>query len=326
VVSGAQSPLKLPPGAGAEGWLHGATLALVTLPIAHVAGAFVPIEVIPITVAGILYWHRAMVLSWDGRKVPAWRQICFGAGLATVAIALFSPIGHISEELVLAHMGEHLLIGDIASLLLVLGLTRSLLQPLLAIRVFNRLQVLTHPALAFPLWAVNLFFWHVPAIYQDAYGAAPVHALEHTTFLFFGCLMWMPVFGPLPKPEWFGAGWKVGYVIAVRFTGAILGNVLMWSGTVLYPIYAPGERYWGITPLADQSTAGVIMMVEGTFLALGVLAWVFFEVAREGTEKQHLLDLAQERGVQLDERRAQRAVAAGHGALLEERLSAAHDE
>ncbi len=289
--------------------------------LAHVTGAFVPIEVIPITVAGVLYWHRVLVLSWDDRKVPLWRQLCFGAGLLTISIALFSPIGHISDELVLAHMGEHLLIGDIASLLIVLGLTRSLLQPILAIRLFNRLQVLTHPAVAFPLWAINLFLWHVPAIYQDAYGAAPVHALEHTTFLFFGCLMWMPIFGPLPKPRWFSAGWKVAYVIAVRFTGAILGNVLMWSGSVLYPIYAPGERYWHISPIADQSTAGVIMMVEGTFLALGVLAWVFFEVAREGTEKQDLLDLARERGIELDERRAQRAVAAGHGALLEERLN-----
>jgi putative membrane protein len=298
----------------------------VSIPFAHVAGAFVPIEVIPITVAGVLYWHRVMVLRWDGRRVPLWRQLCFGAGLLTISIALFSPIGHISEELVIAHMGEHLLIGDIASLLLVLGLTRSLLQPLLAIRLFNRLQVLTHPALAFPLWAVNLFFWHVPAIYDAAYGTAPLHALEHTTFLFFGCLMWMPIFGPLPKPEWFSAGWKVAYVIAVRFTGAILGNVLMWSGSVLYPIYAPGERYWGISALTDQSTAGTLMMVEGTFLALGVLAWVFFEVAREGTEKQDLLDLARERGVELDERRAQRAVAAGHGALLEERLTAARDD
>jgi hypothetical protein len=94
----------------------------------------------------------------------------------------------------------------------------------------------------------------------------------------------------------------------------------MWSGTVLYPIYAPGERYWGISAVADQSTAGVIMMVEGTFLALGVLAWVFFEVAREGTEKQRLLDLAYDRGFALDERRARRAVAAGHGALLERRI------
>ena len=147
-----------------------------------------------------------------------------------------------------------------------------------------------------------------------------IHALEHASFIFFGCLMWMPIFGPLPKPAWFGAGWKVAYVIAVRFVGAILGNVLMWSGTVLYPVYAPGERYWGISPIADQSTAGVIMMIEGTFLALGVLAWVFFEVAREEIEKQRLLDLAYERGIDLDESRARRAVAAGHGALLEERL------
>jgi len=298
----------------------------VTLPFAHVAGAFVPLEVIPLTVAGILYWHRATVLAWDGRPVPAWRQACFGAGLATIAIALFSPIGHISEELVIAHMGEHLLIADIASLLLVLGLTRSLLQPVLAIHFFNRLQILAHPAVALPLWALNLYLWHVPALYQDAFGAAPVHALEHATFLFFGCLMWMPVFGPLPKPAWFSAGWKVGYVIAVRFAGAILGNVLMWSGSVLYPIYEPGERFWGISPLADQSTAGVIMMIEGTFLVLGVLAWVFFEVAREGVEKQRLLDLARERGVELDESRAQRAVAAGHGALLEKRLNASGGE
>jgi putative membrane protein len=292
----------------------------VTVPIAHVAGAFVPLEVFPITIAGILYWHRAMVLSWDGRHVPPWRQLCFGAGLATIAIALFGPLGHISEELVLAHMGEHLLIGDVASLLLVLGLTRSVLQPVLAIRAFDRLQVLTHPLLALPLWALDFYLWHVPALYEAAYGTAPVHALEHASFLFFGCLMWMPIFGPLPKPAWFTAGWKVGYVIAARFAGAVLGNVLMWSGSALYPIYAPGERYWGISALADQSTAGVIMMVEGTFLTLGVLAWVFFEVAREGTEKQRLLDLAHDRGFPLDERRARRAVAAGHGGLLEERI------
>jgi putative membrane protein len=129
------------------------------------------------------------------------------------------------------------------------------------------------------------------------------------------------VFGPLPKPEWFGAGWKVGYVVAVRLVSAVLGNILMWSGSVLYPIYRPGERYWAISPLADQSTAGVLMMIEGTFLILGVLAWVFFEVARQGDEKQRLLDLARERGIALDERRAQRAVAAGHATLLEERLT-----
>jgi putative membrane protein len=288
--------------------------------LAHVAGAFAPIEVFPITIGGVAYWARVRSLSWDGRSVPLWRQACFGSGLLLIAVALFSPIGHISDELVIAHMVEHLLIGDIASLLIVLGLTKSLLQPILSIKLFNRLQVLTHPLVALPLWALNFYFWHIPVIYDAAYGTAPLHALEHTTFLAFGCLMWMPIFGPLPKPEWFTAAWKVGYVIAVRFLSAILGNVLMWSDSVLYPIYGKGEHYWHISPIADQSTAGAIMMVEGTFLALGVLAWIFFEVAREGTERQHLLELAEERGFALDERRAQRAVAAGHGARLEERI------
>ena len=292
------------------------------LPLAHVAGAFAPVEVFPITIGGVAYWARVMSLSWEGRRVPLWRQLCFGSGLLLIAIALFSPIGHISDELVIAHMVEHLLIGDLASLLLVLGLTRAILQPILAIRLFNRLQVLTHPLVALPLWAVNFYLWHLPPIYDAAYGTAPIHALEHTSFLFFGCLMWMPVFGPLPKPEWFTAAWKVGYVVAVRFVSAVLGNVLMWSGSVLYPIYGPGERYWGISAMSDQSTAGAIMMVEGTFLALGLLAWIFFEVAREGSERQRLLDFAEERGFPLDERRAQRAVAAGHPALLEKRITA----
>ena len=145
----------------------------------------------------------------------------------------------------IAHMVEHLLIGDIASLLLVLGLTGPLLQPILAIKIFDRLQILANPLVAFPLWALNFFFWHIPAIYDAAYGGAAAPLRSSTRpFIFFGCLMWMPVFGPLPKPEWFTAGWKVGYVILVRFTGAILGNVLMWSGTVLYDRYAAGEAEW----------------------------------------------------------------------------------
>jgi putative membrane protein len=295
----------------------------MTPPIAHVAGVFAPLELVPMLVAAGLYAKRAATLAAKGRPVAIWRQACFAAGLLAMVVALISPIGHISEELVIAHMGEHLLLGDVAPLLLVLGLTGPLLQPILAIGIFDRLRVLAHPAVALPLWALNLFFWHTPALYEAAYAGAPIHAVEHTTFIFFGCLMWMPVFGPLPTPQWFTAAWKVGYVIAVRFTGAILGNVLMWSGSILYPVYAPGERFWGIEPLADQSTAGVLMMVEGTFLALGVLAWVFFGAAREGIEKQRLLDLAQDRGIELDAERAQRAVAAGHGARLERQLSAA---
>ena len=290
------------------------------LPLAHVEAAFAPLELLPLLVAAGLYAKRSLTLAERGRPVPLWRQLCFATGLLMIVIALVSPIAHIGEELVIAHMVEHLLLGDIATLFLVLGLTGPLLQPILAIRFFDRLRILAHPLVAFPLWALNFYFWHIPALYDAAYGGAFLHVVEHTSFIFFGCLVWMPVFGPLPKPSWFNAAWKVAYVVAVRFAGAILGNVLMWSGTVLYPRYAAGEAYWGISPLADQSTAGVVMMVEGTFLGLGLLAWVFFEVSREGIEKQRLLDLALERGVELDEARAQRAVAAGQTERLERQL------
>jgi cytochrome c oxidase assembly factor CtaG len=290
------------------------------LSLAHVGAAFAPLELLPLLVAAALYAKRSLTLAGRGRPVPLWHQLCFASGLLTIALALVSPVAHIAEELVIAHMVEHLMLGDLATLLLVLGLTGPLLQPVLSIRLFDRLRVLAHPLVAFPLWALNFYFWHIPALYDAAYGGAFVHLVEHGSFIFFGCLMWMPIFGPLPKPSWFNAAWKVGYVIAVRFAGAILGNVLMWSGTVLYPKYAEGEAYWGISPLADQSTAGVVMMVEGTFLGLGLLAWVFFEVSREGIEKQRLLDLALERGVELDEARAQRAVAAGQAERLERQL------
>lgn len=290
------------------------------LPLAHVEAAFAPLELLPLTLAGFLYAKRSLTLAQKGRPVPLWRQLCFASGLLLIVVALVSPIAHLAEELVIAHMVEHLMLGDLATLLLVLGLTGPLLQPVLAIPVFDRLRILAHPLVAFPLWALNFYFWHIPALYDAAYGGAFLHLVEHASFIFFGCLMWMPIFGPLPKPSWFNAAWKVGYVIAVRFAGAILGNVLMWSGSVLYPRYAAGEAYWGISPLADQSTAGVVMMVEGTFLGLGLLAWVFFEVSREGIEKQRLLDLAVERGVELDEARAQRAVAAGQAERLERQL------
>jgi putative membrane protein len=292
----------------------------MTLPLAHLDGFWGPVELAPMLLAAGLYAKRAATLAARGRPVPLWRQVCFGAGLLTVVATLVTPISDAAEELVIAHMVEHLMIGDLASLLLVLGLTGPLLQPILAIRVFDRLRVLTHPLIAFPLWFANFYVWHVPALYDAAYGGAPVHALEHATFVFFGCLMWMPVFGPLPTPQWFTAGWKVVYVIAVRFAGAVLGNVLMWSGSVLYTIYGPGEREWHISPVTDQSVAGVVMMVEGTFLGLGLLAWFFFQAAREGIEKQRLLDLAFEHGVELDERRAQRAVAAGQGERLERQI------
>ncbi len=277
------------------------------------------LQLAPLTLFIVLYARRVHALSSSSHPVPRWRQACFYGGLLVIGAALTS-LGLPSEELLWVHMIEHLLLGDIAALLIVLGLTGPLLAPVLRIRVFDRLRVLTHPAIAFPLWTISLYVWHLPALYQAALRHAPVHALQHAMFLGFGINMWMCLFGPLPKPRWFGNLARLIYIVAVRLAGTVLGNIFLWSGTVFYPFYLSGDAVHHISPLADQNIAGAVMMVEGSFLTLGLFCWLFLRAAREGEERQNLLDYATAHGLELTEARAARAVAAGRGAELRRRL------
>ncbi len=281
------------------------------------------IQIAPTALLGLLYARRAHRLSGSPTKIPGWRQTCFYAGLATILVALLSPIGTLSDELLYMHMVEHLLMGDVAALLIVLGLTGPLLAPILRIRLFDRLRVLTHPLIAFPLWAVDLYVWHLPVFYQAALRHQAVHALEHTMFIALGINMWMCLFGPLPKPRWFGNLAKLGYIVAVRLVGTVLGNIFLWSGTAFYPFYLRGDAAHHISPLADQNLAGGIMMVEESLLTLGLFCWLFLRAAGESEERQNLLDFAHDHGVELSDERAARAVAAGRGEDLRRRVERA---
>jgi putative membrane protein len=288
--------------------------------LAHVGGgSFEPLQVAGLTLVATAYALRAISLRQEGRPVPTWRIVSFAAGIVLIAGVFVSPVAHLGEELLLAHMAQHLVIGDIGALLVVLGVTGPVLQPLLAVPWLGWLRTLTHPLIALPLWAVNLYVWHIPALYDAAQGASALHPVEHTCFIGFGVLMWMPLVGPLPQPAWFGIPAKLGYVVGVRFAGTVLGNVFMWSNDVLYSSYE-GDAGWSISPLTDQGIAGVIMVGEGGLVTLGVIAWLFLSWAQQDSERQRLLDLAESEGVPLSEARAGRAVAAGQGARLEERL------
>jgi cytochrome c oxidase assembly factor CtaG len=281
------------------------------------------IQLAPTLALGSLYARRTHTLSSSTHPVPAWRQVCFYGGLATVLIALFSPIGELSDQLLYAHMVEHLLMGDIAALLIVLGLTGPLLAPVLRIRLFDRLRALSNPIVAFPLWTIDMYVWHLPALYQAALHHLAVHALQHTMFIALGINMWMCLFGPLPKPRWFGNLGKLFYILAVRLTGGILGNIFLWSGTVFYPFYSHPDAAHRIASLTDQRMAGGIMMTEESILTLCLFCWLFLSAARESEERQELLDFAEDHGIELSEERAARAVAAGRGADLRSRLEGA---
>jgi putative membrane protein len=272
-----------------------------------------PLEVAPALVAGLLYARRAGALQRDGRAVPAWRQLCFAAGLL-LATAGVVALGATADERFAVHMAEHLLLGDLAALLIVLGLTGPVLAPVLRLRGLGWLRAVAHPVPALLLWALNLAAWHVAALHEAAVESAAVHALQHGLFVALGVNMWMPLFGPLPMPAWFGNLAKLGYIVAVRLLGAVLANVLLWTGHPLYDVYDVAD------PLSDQTLAATVMMVEGSLLTLVLFGWLFLRAAREGEERQELLDLASSHGVELSERRAARAVHAGRGADLRRRI------
>jgi len=291
--------------------------------LAHAgSGALVPLQLLPATVGGVLYALRAQALRGTPRALPGWRQACFYGGLAVIVGSLVSPLGHLADELFLAHMAEHLLIADVGALLLVLGLTGPALAPLLRMGLLGPLRALSHPVVALAVWTVNLVVWHVPALHEAAVRHDALHALQHAGFVAGGVGVWMALVGPLPTPPWFGNGAKVVYILAVRMVGAVLANVFVFGGTTFYGVYAPGEAYWGIAPGADQVTAGSIMMVWESLLTLGLFCWLFLKTAREGEERQELLDLALARGVPLTADRAARAVGAGRGAELRKRIEA----
>jgi putative membrane protein len=273
----------------------------------------------PVALLALLYARRVRALAGSNHPVPGWRQACLYTGFVVIATAL-TALDSASQDLLYMHMVEHLLIGDIAALLIVLGLTGPVIAPILRIKLFDRLRALSHPAIAFPLWTIDLYVWHIPVLYQAALRHTGVHALEHAMFLGFGINMWMCLVGPLPTPGWFGNLGRLFYIVAVRLAGTVLGNIFLWSGTVFYPFYSRGDAVHHISPLADQNIAGAIMMVEESFLTLGLFCWLFLRAAREGEERQNLLDYAQSQGLELSEARAARAVAAGRGPELRQRL------
>jgi putative membrane protein len=267
-----------------------------------------PLQLLPAALVGAMFGKRVHTLARRGTPVPRWRQFLFWLGTVLVLVALVSPLDAFAEEeFFSAHMLQHVLLGDLAPLCFVAALNGPILRPVLRFRVVDRLRILVHPFVALPLWAVNLYVWHIPFFYEGALHHDAVHALEHLLFFTCGALMWAPVVETLPAPEWFGTGAKLGYIACVRLIETVLGNVFLWSGRVFYPFYDGGH---GLSALQDQGLAGAVMMGEGSLVTLAALSWLFLRMGAEGELRQRLLEEG------LDPRAVRRAVRYGRGKEL----------
>ncbi len=228
--------------------------------------------------AGVYLRGWLVLRRRDPRRWHGGRPAAFLGGLAAIYLALASPVEPFAELLLQVHMVQHLLLMMAAPPLLWLGaplfpLLRGLPRPvrifwvapwLAAPRLRQIFGRLTHPLTALVLFVAATWFWHAPRFYDLALRSNGWHYLQHACFLGAALVFWYPIVRPYPaRPCW--SPWLLlPCLFLADLSNTALAALLTFSNRLLYPYYAEVPRLAGLSPLEDQSAAGVVMWVPGS--------------------------------------------------------------
>jgi len=255
-----------------------------------------PTVLVPIAgYAGLYAWRFRTARREAGSRGAGPRHaLCFAAAILVLLVAVASPLDGLGEEyLFVAHMAQHVLLSDIAPLLLLLGLSRVIMRPLTRrlMAVERALGPLAHPVTAIFVWFALIYFWHVPAMYEAAIEQPIVHALEHASFFTAGVAVWWPLIQPVPMRRPLTGPGTFAYILAAKMGLGGLGLYLAWSSSVAYPIYETLPRVWGLSAIEDQNLGGALMMVEQSLVLAAVLLVLFVKMLANSEQQ----DLRRER-------------------------------
>jgi putative membrane protein len=232
-----------------------------------------------LTMTGLYVWRfRAARRESGGRGAGPRQALAFAGGMLALVAALVSPIDGLGEDYLFSmHMLQHVLLGDVAPLLLLLSLSRVILRPVTRrlMRVERALGPFAHPITGIVLWLFLMYLWHVPAMFDAALNHPLVHVLEHGCFFAAGVAVWWPLVQPIPMRRPLNGLSMLAYIATAKFGLAALGLYLTWSGTVLYDYYETVPRIWGLSAIQDQNAGGAIMMVEQSLTFVIALAVLF---------------------------------------------------
>jgi len=239
-------------------------------------------------------WSR---LRRRARRVARpWRLALYLTGLASIGLALVSPVHSLGSVLFLMHMVQHELLIMIAAPLLLLGDPLPVMLwglPRGARRAVGRLLrrdgalrralwVLTWMPMAWGLYVIHLWAWHIPAAYEAAVRQPLLHDLEHLGFFGTALLFWWPVVSPAPRLHGFiPYGLRILYIMAATAQNTILGAAIALPERLLYPYYGTTPRLWDLSPGDDQAFAGGIMWEGGAMFLVAILILVARYLDRE---------------------------------------------
>jgi putative membrane protein len=243
-----------------------------------------------VLVAGVYWWrmrelHRDRPFSGRDRA----RIASFGAGIVVLFVALCSPIDTLGEErLFSVHMVQHLLLADIAPILLLLGLTRAFMRP--AVRrlrpVEESLGPLAHPVVALVALVATMWAWHLPALYGLALDHPWAHALEHAMFITTGLAFWWFLIEPVPPRHRLTGPASIAYLSSAKLLMGALGLVLAFSPNAIYDTYKDAPHTWGLSAVTDLNVGGLEMMLEQSLVLVIVFAIMFSRMLERSEREQ----------------------------------------
>ena len=215
------------------------------------------------------------------------RMVLFLGGLLTVLVALVSPVDALGAQLMVFHMAQHMLLLDLAPILLILGLTKGILRPVTrrVHAIEQRAGVLAHPAAAVLIYAGVMWFWHIPHMYDLALNNQGIHALKHICFSLAGGLYWWHLLSPIRSRWRLGGLGPVLYMVVTKLLVGILGVALAFAPNAIYPYYEHHQHYWNLTAQQDQSLAGVVMALEQSIVMGIALVYLFVKMLEESEKK-----------------------------------------
>jgi putative membrane protein len=263
----------------------------------HVGGAetplwlawqFHPVLLAGLLVAGWLYARGLRASIGTRRKLhPWWRPILYYTSLVMIFVALSSPLDHLTSELFVAHMAQHLLLMVAPALVLLSapfipvlrgiprGVRRSIVAPVLRHPALRRpLKLLSLPLIAWPLFAVTMLGWHAPPAYELALRSDTAHLLEHGAFIGGALLFWWNVIDAVPLRGNLPYLARAPYIFLMTIPNFSLGAFLTFSPKAWYAQYQTGTLTWGLSALEDQQIGALLMWIPGALVLLSALLLV----------------------------------------------------
>src|SRR3954464_3539703 len=183
-----------------------------------------------------------------GRGIRPFEAAAFVAGWLTLAIAVSPPLDEWSAGWLAVHMIQHELLMVIAAPLIAVSapmigtlwampaaIRHRLVDAIRRTPVAAAWSAVTSPAAVFVLYAVALWIWHIPALYDAALADEGVHVVQHLCFFGTAALFWWGIArGPHGRA---GYGAAVLYVFGTALHGGLLGALMTVSPRIWYAPY-----------------------------------------------------------------------------------------